>query len=223
MSDQQPGRYYLWDRTRQRSTLLFTMRPELEHQPLVPMTPVEIAARDGLTLVSYLSLPASAARGRDGRPSAALPMVLLVHGGPWSRDHWGYHALHQLLANRGYAVLSVNYRGSTGFGRSSQRSKSRVGPGDARRPARRRRVGDLARVTTKDRAASWSGAMAATRRFSMAMTPDVFRCGVDVGPSNLLTFLATIPDWAPAVARCTSGWATPGRWTAGRGWSRRRR
>ena len=203
-SDQQPARYYLWDRTRQRGTLLFTARPELEHQPLAPMTPVEITARDGLTLVSYLSLPASAARGRDGRPSAALPMVLLVHGGPWSRDHWGYHALHQLLANRGYAVLSVNYRGSTGFGKKFVNAAN-LEWGRAMHDDLLDAVAWAIShgVTTKDRVCIMGGSYGGYATLvGMAMTPDVFRCGVDiVGPSNLLTFLATIPSyWAPTVA-----------------------
>src|SRR5262249_29221531 len=92
-------------------------RPELEKQPLVKMWPVQIKARDGLTLVSYLSLPASADPDGDGKANAPVPMVLFVHGGPWGRDSWGYDPVHQLLANRGYAVLSVNFRGSTGFGK----------------------------------------------------------------------------------------------------------
>jgi len=76
------------------------------------MEPVTIRARDGLALVSYLSRP------RGSSPADRLPMVLLVHGGPWARDLWGLHPDHQWLANRGYAVLSVNFRGSTGFGKS---------------------------------------------------------------------------------------------------------
>ena len=76
-----------------------------------------IKSRDGLDLVSYLTLPARHRPDGDGRPDTPLPMVLDVHGGPWARDRWGFNPTHQLLANRGYAVLSVNYRGSTGFGK----------------------------------------------------------------------------------------------------------
>src|SRR6185503_3894548 len=107
-----------------KATYLFTSTPELEKLPLVKMTPEIIKARDGLNLVSYLSLPkgsfdehAPTTKTPKPRPDKPLPMVLLVHGGPWARDDWGYDPEHQLWANRGYAVLSVNYRGSTGFGK----------------------------------------------------------------------------------------------------------
>ena len=79
---------------------------------------VEITSRDGLTLPSYLTLAAGSDPAGSGRPAAPTPMVLLVHGGPWARDDYGYNPIHQMLANRGYSVLSVNFRGSTGFGKS---------------------------------------------------------------------------------------------------------
>ncbi|HMG56939.1 MAG TPA: prolyl oligopeptidase family serine peptidase, partial [Kofleriaceae bacterium] len=116
-ADQHPGRYYLWDRNKRKSSFLFATRPELENQPLVKMWPVVIESRDHLAMVSYLSLPAAADPDGDGKANAPVPMVLFVHGGPWGRDGWGYNPVHQLLANRGYAVLSVNYRGSVGFGK----------------------------------------------------------------------------------------------------------
>src|SRR5207344_1703412 len=82
-----------------------------------PMHPVVIKSRDGMDLMSYLTLPAPADPKKAGRPAKPLPMVLYVHGGPWGRDSWGYNGTHQWLANRGYAVLSVNFRASTGFGK----------------------------------------------------------------------------------------------------------
>ncbi|MEQ1618102.1 MAG: prolyl oligopeptidase family serine peptidase [Terricaulis sp.] len=110
-------RSYLYDRGESRRiTLLFRHYPSLEQAPLQPMTPVEIAARDGLTLVSYLTLPIGSDADGDGRPETPAPLVLLAHDGPWARDSYGYNPLHQWLANRGYATLSVNFRGSTGFG-----------------------------------------------------------------------------------------------------------
>ena len=115
--DDGPTRYYLYDRRSKTSRYLFSNRPALEDLPLAKMYPRVIESRDGLELVSYLSLPPWLDRDGDGRPSEPLPMVLLVHGGPWARDSWGYNSRHQWLANRGYAVLSVNYRGSTGFGK----------------------------------------------------------------------------------------------------------
>src|SRR5262249_55292681 len=116
--DDGPTRFYLYDRRPTRTaTFLFTSNRELEKLPLVKMHPQIIKSRDGLDLVSYLSVPKWADPNGDGRVSQPLPMVLKVHGGPWFRDDWGYNAEHQLLANRGYAVLSVNFRGSTGLGK----------------------------------------------------------------------------------------------------------
>jgi dipeptidyl aminopeptidase/acylaminoacyl peptidase len=203
-SEQHPAHYYLWDRAKQRGSFVFAARPELEKQPLVKMTPVEIKARDGLSLVSFLSLPASADPDGDGKPNSATPMVLYVHGGPWARDIWGYSPIHQLLANRGYAVLSVNYRGSTGFGKKFLNA--------ANLQWSKAMHDDLLDavawaihqgVTAKDSVCimgiSYGGYATLV---GLAMTPDVFRCGVDiVGPSNLMTLLASIPPyWAPAVA-----------------------
>ena len=94
------------------------MRPELLGAPLVHMQAHEIKTRDGLTMVSYLSLSADPMKGAQpdaqGKPRQLVPMELFVHGGPWARDEYGYNSYHQWLANRGYAVLSVNFRGSTG-------------------------------------------------------------------------------------------------------------
>lgn len=115
----EPVAFYLYDRPARKLTKLFTTRPELEGKTLASMHPVEIRARDGLTLVAYLSLPPGTDKDGDGRPNKPLPMVLNVHGGPWARDEFGYHSEYQWLANRGYAVLAVNYRGSSGFGRTS--------------------------------------------------------------------------------------------------------
>jgi dipeptidyl aminopeptidase/acylaminoacyl peptidase len=203
-SEQRPLNFYLWDRGKQKATFLFAARPALEKFPLVKMTPVEIKARDGLTLVSYLSLPAKADPDGDGKANSAVPMVLSVHGGPWARDNWGYNAGHQLLANRGYAVLSVNYRGSTGFGKkflnaaNLQWSKAMH---DDLLDAVAWAVQQG--VTRKDSVCIMGGSYGGYATLvGLAMTPDVFRCGVDlVGPSNLMTLLSSIPPyWAPAVA-----------------------
>jgi len=112
-----PTRYYAYDRAKHKADFLFSDKPKLEGLALAKMLPVTITSRDGLSLVSYLTLPAGSDADGDGKPDHALPMVLYVHGGPWARDEWGYDPDHQWLANRGYAVLSVNYRGSTGFGK----------------------------------------------------------------------------------------------------------
>jgi dipeptidyl aminopeptidase/acylaminoacyl peptidase len=198
-----PPAVYLFDRDRDALDLFYVSRPELEHAPLVPMHAVEIPARDGLTLVSYLSLPYVADVERDGIPDDPLPMVLLVHGGPWARDHHGYSPYHQWLANRGYAVLSVNFRGSTGFG------KGFISAGDLQWGARMH--DDLIDavewavaegIAQRDRIAIMGGSYGGYATLAgLAFTPDVFACGVDiVGPSNLETLLATIPPyWQPVV------------------------
>ena len=138
----EPASTWLNDRAGKKLTKLFIGRPELVGAPLVRMFPETIKSRDGMTLVCYLTLPAGSDPDGDGKPTQPVPLVLFVHGGPWARDSYGYNPWHQWLANRGYAVLSVNYRGSTGFGKKFIYARqSRVGPQDARRPDRRGRLG----------------------------------------------------------------------------------
>ncbi len=112
-----PGAYHLFDRETDTLSAVFVTQPALSDQPLTGMHPVVVRSRDGLSLVSYLSVPRWMDPEGNGRPSSPVPMVLLVHGGPWARDAYGFDAQHQWLANRGCAVLSVNFRGSTGFGK----------------------------------------------------------------------------------------------------------
>jgi dipeptidyl aminopeptidase/acylaminoacyl peptidase len=213
-SEQHPGRYYVWDRGKQKATFLFSVRPELEQQPLVKLWPVQIKARDGLTLVSYLSLPISADPDGDGKANAPTPMVLWVHGGPWARDSWGFDPVHQLFANRGYAVLSVNYRGSTGFG------KKFLNAGNLQWS--KKMHDDLldavdwavkAGAAPRDKICIAGGSYGGYATLvGLSMTPTVFRCGVDiVGPSNLQTLLASIPPyWAPFVAVFHTRMGDPG-------------
>ncbi|MGE8399228.1 MAG: S9 family peptidase, partial [Burkholderiales bacterium] len=115
-SPQEPEHIYRYDRGPNGAlTRLFSSRPKLDNKPLVAQWPQELLTRDGLTLVSYLTLPKHADSNADGTPEQPSPMVLLVHGGPWERNTYGYSSHVQWLANRGYAVLQVNFRGSTGF------------------------------------------------------------------------------------------------------------
>lgn len=197
-----PGENWLYDREAKTLTKLFTTRPELEGKTLAPMHALEIKARDGLTLVSYLSLPPESDANGDGVPDHPLPLILLVHGGPWARDIYGYNPFHQWLANRGYAVLSVNYRGSSGFG------KSFISAGD--HEWGRKMHDDLLDavddavakgLTTRDAVAIMGGSYGGYATLvGLTMTPKVFRCGVDiVGPSNLFTLLETIPPYWVAV------------------------
>lgn len=197
--DNGPTLYHLYDRSSRETTFLFSDRPELEEFTPARMYPVEVRTRDGLTLVSYLSLPPWEDRG--GRPERPLSTVLSVHGGPWGRDRWGFNPLHQWLANRGYAVLSVNFRGSTGFGKSFVNAGNREWAGkmhddliDAGEWAAGEGIADPKRVAIMG--GSYGGYATLV---GLTFTPEAFACGVDiVGPSNLLTLLRNIPPyWMP--------------------------
>ena len=197
----EPVAFYLYERPAKKLTRLFTTRPELEGKALASMHPVEIKARDGLTLVAYLSLPPGTDKDGNGRPDKPLPMVLNVHGGPWARDEFGYHPEYQWLANRGYAVLAVNYRGSSGFGKNFMNAATREFAG--------RMHDDLIdavnwavkeNVTTRDKVAIYGGSYGGYATLTgLTFTPEVFACGVDiVGPSNLITLIESFPDyWKP--------------------------
>lgn len=196
--------YYVWDRGADQFTELFSVRPELADKTLAVMTPEMITSRDGLTLVSYLTLPPGADADGDGRPEQPLPMVLNVHGGPWARDSYGYRSSPQWLANRGYAVLQVNFRGSTGFG------KSFVNAGDLEWGLKMH--DDLIDavdwavaqgITQNDTVAIMGGSYGGYATLAgLTFTPDRFACGVDiVGPSNLVTLLDSIPPYWESFRR----------------------
>ena len=203
LMDDGPVRYYLYDRAAKKATFLFTNRKDLEGLPLAKMHSVVIPARDGLELVSYLTLPPNTDSDGDMRPSEPLPLVLDVHGGPWARDTWGFNPVHQWLANRGYAVLSVNFRGSTGLGKEFGNAGNKEWAGkmhddliDAVRWAVTNGIADPKRVCIEG--GSYGGYATLV---GLTMTPEAFACGVDiVGPSNILTLLSTIPEyWQPAI------------------------
>jgi dipeptidyl aminopeptidase/acylaminoacyl peptidase len=203
-SDVASPKYYKWDRDAQQGEFLFSARPQLDEQPLVRMHPVVIPARDGLELVSYLSLPKAADPDGDGKADQATPMVLFVHGGPWARDQWGFNSMHQMLANRGYAVLSVNYRGSTGFGKKFVNASS-MQWGKAMHDDLIDAVewAVTGGVAPRDKVCIMGGSYGGYATLvGLSMTPDVFACGVDlVGPSSIVTLLETIPPyWKPSVA-----------------------
>jgi len=191
-----PTTYHVYDRSRKSLRELFSTRPELKSYRLAPMHGEIIRARDGLELPSYLTLP----HGKGPRPTAPLPMVLVVHGGPWARDAYGFDAEAQWLADRGFAVLSVNFRASTGFG------KAFINAGDLQWG--RKMHDDLLDavewavangIARRDRIAIMGGSYGGYATLAgLTFTPEVFCCGVDiVGPSNLETLLATIPPyWA---------------------------
>ena len=189
--------YWLWNRDTQKGTKLFTTWPDLEGQPLQAMKGVEITARDGMTIPSYLTLPANYTKGTP------VPMVMLVHGGPWARDGWGYNPYHQWLSNRGYAVLSPNFRGSTGFGKTHVNAGDREWYGnmqddlnDAAQWAVQSGYADANNIAIMGGSYGGYATLA-----GMTRDPDLWACGVDiVGPSHVGTLLETIPPyWAPAI------------------------
>ncbi|MDJ0979896.1 MAG: S9 family peptidase [Erythrobacter sp.] len=198
-----PAQTFIYDREAETLTPFYVTRPELEGAPLQPMHPIEIDARDGLTLPSYLTLPPGSDPEATGRPATPVPMVLLVHGGPWARDAYGFSSHVQWLANRGYAVLQVNFRGSTGFGKSFLNAANKqwgLAMHDDLIDAVEWAVAEG--VTAKDTVAIMGGSYGGYATLAgLTFTPEVFACGVDiVGPSNLETLLATIPPyWAPLV------------------------
>ncbi|MXO58042.1 prolyl oligopeptidase family serine peptidase [Altererythrobacter salegens] len=198
-----PSRTFIYDRTAGTLEPFYVTRPELEGAPLVAMYSREIATRDGLTLPSFLTLPPGTDADGDGKPDAPVPLVLLVHGGPWARDAYGFNPMHQWLANRGYAVLSVNYRGSTGFGKGFINAANLEWAGkmhDDLIDAVEWAIGEG--ITARDKVAIMGGSYGGYATLvGLTFTPEVFACGVDiVGPSNLETLLETIPPyWKPVV------------------------
>lgn len=193
-SDTQPDHFYSYDRSERRASLLFCSQPKLLKYKLAPMQPIAFSARDGLELRGYLTLP-------FGVEPRHLPTVLYVHGGPWYRDRWGYEPIVQWLANRGYAVLQVNFRGSAGYGKAFLNAGNREWAGamrtdllDAREWAVAQGYADPQRFAIFG--GSYGGYAVLT---ALAWTPDAFTCGVDVvGPSDLRTFMAAIPPyWEP--------------------------
>lgn len=190
-TDDGPVYYYLYERGSQQSKLLFSNQPKLERLRLAKMQPISYKSRDGLTIHGYLTTPV-------GIPAKNLPTVLLVHGGPWARDIWGYDPQAQWLANRGYAVLQVNYRGSTGYGKKFLNAGNREWGGKMHN--------DLIDgvnwiiqqgIANPKKVAIMGGSYGGYATLvGMTFTPDVFAVGVSVvGPSNLLTLLKSLPPY----------------------------
>ena len=196
-SDRTPGKRYLYDKATRALTLLADVAPWLPETSLAQMKPIEYTSRDGLTIHGYLTLP-------QGVAPHNLPVVVNVHGGPWHRDVWGYNPEVQFLANRGYAVLQVNFRGSTGYGRAfweaSFREWGRKMQDDVTDGVRwliGQGIADPARV------AIYGGSYGGYATLAgLAFTPEVYACGIDyVGVSNLMTFMKAIPPyWKPMLA-----------------------
>ncbi|MCX4083731.1 S9 family peptidase [Rickettsia hoogstraalii] len=190
MADNAPVKYYKYDRANKKAEFLFTNRKELEQYNLAKMIPVIIKSRDGLDLVSYITFPNDVKLDENNIPDKKVPLIINVHGGPWVRDSWGYNPEHQWLANRGYAVLSINYRGSKGFGKDFLNAGNLEYAGkmhtdliDGVNWAIKNNIVDSDKVCIMG--GSYGGYATLV---GLTMTPDIFACGVDVvGMSNLLT------------------------------------
>jgi dipeptidyl aminopeptidase/acylaminoacyl peptidase len=190
--DRDPYATYLYDHATGESRLLFRPYPHLDPDALAPMTPVTITSRDGLELHSYLTLPV-------GTEPASLPLVLLVHGGPWARDCWGFQPDVQMLANRGYAVLQVNFRGSTGYGKAF--TKAAIGEFAGKMHDDLIDAVDWAvkqGYADRDRVAIFGGSYGGYAALvGVTFTPDVFAAAIDyVGISSLANFTRTLPNVA---------------------------
>ncbi|TQK28719.1 S9 family peptidase [Arthrobacter sp. SLBN-53] len=188
--DREPGVTYFYDRSTDESRLLFRPYPNLDPAGLAPMAPVRLKSRDGLDLHGYLTLPV-------GVQPIGLPMVLLVHGGPWARDVWSYQPDVQLLANRGYAVLQINFRGSTGYGKSF--TQAAIGEFAGRMHDDLIDAVDWAveqGYADRDRVAIFGGSYGGYAALvGVTFTPDVFAAAIDyVGISSLANFMKTLPN-----------------------------
>lgn len=190
--DREDGVTWLYDHTTGASRKLFRPFPHLNPEAMAAMTPVTITARDGLQLPSYLTLPV-------GIEPSKLPMVLMVHGGPWTRDAWGFDRTVQLLANRGYAVLRVNFRGSAGFGKTHMQAA--VGEFAGKMHDDLIDAVDWAveeGFAGPDRVAIFGGSYGGYATLvGVTFTPDRFAAAVEyVGISNLANFMRTVPEHA---------------------------
>jgi dipeptidyl aminopeptidase/acylaminoacyl peptidase len=194
ISDRTLGSYYLYEKSTDKLTKLADRNPWLNENDLAEMKPISYKSRDGLTIHGYLTLP-------KGKGQKNLPVVVNPHGGPWARDVWGFNPEVQFLANRGYAVLQMNFRGSTGYGKkfweTSFKQWGKTMQDD---------ISDGAKwlidqgIADPKRIAIYGGSYGGYATLAgLAFTPDLYACGVDyVGVSNMFTFMKSIPPyWKP--------------------------
>ena len=193
--DTDPGSVYVFDREKGTVEFLYKSRPELPSEHLASMKPIRYTARDGLEIPAYLTLP-------KGVEAKNLPTVLFVHGGPWARDYYGYDAIAQFLANRGYVVLQPNFRGSTGYGKEFLNAGNKEWGTGAMQHDLTDAVNWLVEQGYSDpnKVAIAGGSYGGYATLAgLAFTPEVYAAGFDiVGPSNIITLLNSIPPyWAP--------------------------
>ena len=194
-SDRHPVHFYLYDRSSHHLSLLFSAQPALEDYTMATMQPITYQARDGMTLHGYLTMPLQATNTRP-------PMILMVHGGPWARDSWGFNPFAQWLANRGFSVLQINFRGSTGYGKRYLNAGNKEWAGkmhqdllDGKEWAISHHYADPSRIAIFG--GSYGGYATLV---ALTFTPEAFTCGIDVvGPSNLITLLQSIPPYWSTV------------------------
>ncbi|KAF9418660.1 hypothetical protein BGZ76_004347 [Entomortierella beljakovae] len=197
--------YHILDREASSTTFLFHFRDELLKYTLNKQHPVVIKSRDDQNLVSYLSIPDHIEDSeRPGRPSQPVPLILFVHGGPWARDVYGFSPYAQWFTNRGYATLSVNYRGSVGFGKKFLE----LGNGEWSKKMHDDLIDAVEwaiseGIAIREKVAIFGGSYGGYATLvGLTYTPDVFCCGVDiVGPSSIITLLASIPPYWKSMYR----------------------
>lgn len=194
MSDRTPGAYYLYDVPADKLTKLADIKPWLKEEYLASVKPIQYISRDGLTIHGYLTLPL-------GKEAKNLPAIIIPHGGPWLRDTWTYNPEIQFLANRGYAVLQMNFRGSTGYGKKFWQASFKQW-GRAMQNDLTDGVKWLIKQSIADpkRIAIYGGSYGGYATLAgLTFTPDLYACGIDyVGISNLFTFFKSIPEyWKP--------------------------
>jgi len=193
-SDIDPGSVYLYDRANDTARRLYQSRPDLPSEHLAHMQPIRYQARDGLEIPGYLTLP-------RGVAPQQLPLVAVIHGGPWARDYWGYDREVQFLANRGYAVFQPNFRASTGFGKAFLNAGNNQW-GDAMQDDITDGIQWLVEqgIVDPQRVCIMGGSYGGYATLAgMVFTPELYACGVNiVGVSNLITLLNSIPTyWGP--------------------------
>ena len=196
-SDRSPV-YKVFDTSTGKLEELFVTNEKLNDLTLAKMHGVVIQSRDNYELVSYLTLPVESDSDQDGTPEKPVPLVMLVHGGPWARDVYGYGATVQWLANRGYGVLQVNFRSSTGFGKEFLNAGNEQWAGSMHNDLLDAKNWAVEQgITSADTVAIMGGSYGGYATLvGLTFTPDEFSCGVDiVGPSNLVTLLESIPPY----------------------------